>query len=97
MAVRRRRSPGWIRSMDRPQLHSMAVKLGRLRNTTGISARQEWLWDALISELEYRHLHEPDVGARCCCELCWVPYDDGGGFEPLEALEDYDSPFWTLP
>lgn len=72
---RRRRSPAWVRQMDARQLHATAGKLQRLRATDGVSVRQEWLWDALISELEYRRRREKDPWKMCLCEFCCDPFD----------------------
>lgn len=73
----RRRSPGWVRALDQRQLHGLAFKLRRLASTEGLSDRQEWLWDACVSELEYRWRR--DVGSvwLCACELCIPPFPDG--------------------
>lgn len=66
----RRRSPGWVRALARPQLHALAVRLTRDFAEEGLSARQEWLWGAVLSELEYRHRRQPDLLKRCWCGLC---------------------------
>jgi len=39
-----------------------------------LSERQEWLWDQVVRELEYRNRHRRP-GDRCTCELCWSPFD----------------------
>lgn len=41
-----------------------------------LTGRQEWLWDACISELEYRQRREVNAGQRCSCELCIPPFPD---------------------
>lgn len=90
-AVVRRRSPGHVRQMDRDALHSLTRRLLREQFDRGISRGQDWLLNALISELEYRHRRESrgtEVRA-CLCDLCRPvderlygaeeQYDDGYG------------------
>lgn len=91
MPTRRRKSPQYVREMTRAQLHGTAMKFQRQRQNDGLSASQEWLWDAIISELEWRHLHQLDGQERCFCELCWVPY--WADMEEELPFDDLPDPF----
>jgi len=73
----RRRSPLWVRELSRSQLHALAFRLQHEGMTKDLTRGQEWLWEACISELEYRRrtTRWPDV--RCSCQLCWGPFDFG--------------------
>lgn len=80
--VHRRRSPGWVRSMSSRELHGLAGRLQREFTEDRLSARQEWLLDAALSELEYRHRSTTSALDRCWCWFCrplteWS-LDDGG-------------------
>ena len=67
----RRRSPGYIRVMSDGALHGIACRLRLERSQDGCTSHQEWLWDAVISELEYRwRKHTDDPLKRCWCEFC---------------------------
>lgn len=72
----RRRSPGWVRCMSDAQLHATAMKLARDSETRDLSAAQEWLWQSLISELEYRWRTTRPASFRCSCMLCVPPFPD---------------------
>lgn len=68
----RRRSPGWVRELPDRKVHGIAGRLNLLR-PSGLTPQQEWLWDACISELEYRrrdHLRSGNVIGSCSCWLC---------------------------
>jgi hypothetical protein len=43
------------------------------RTSQDLSDAQEWLWDAVVSELEYRHRQAPPL-KRCSCLLCLAPF-----------------------
>lgn len=72
----RRRSPKWVRELDTRQLHGIATRLHYDRVGMDLSERQEWLWDSLISELEYRHRSSRPRGTACSCWLCVPPFED---------------------
>lgn len=73
----RRRSPQWVRAMSSQQLHSIGGKLQRERfEGGGISDRQEALWDAVISELEYRRRRSKSIWDTCSCQLCVSPFPE---------------------
>jgi len=57
-------------------VHGIAFRLMQEERTADISDRQEWLWNACISELEWRHVNEPRFLKRCSCELCVPPFPD---------------------
>jgi len=58
------------------ELHGLAGRFARDRRSVDLSAAQEWLWDALISELEYRRRTTRPSWQRCSCELCVPPFPD---------------------
>jgi len=74
--VARRRSPLWVRQLTSQKVHGIATKLQHEQRQHDLSERQEWLWDCLISELEYRARREPRWWLRCSCELCAPPFPD---------------------
>jgi hypothetical protein len=41
-----------------------------------LSEAQDWLWNAGISELEYRWRATPRGEQRCSCSLCIPPFYD---------------------
>jgi len=71
----RRRSPGWIRAYSSPALHGLALRLMKMGTTTDLSESQEWLWRAVISELEYRWRTTSGL-QRCSCMLCVPPFPE---------------------
>jgi hypothetical protein len=70
----RRRSPRWIRDCDSARLHSIAHSLLSGQEEADLSERQEWLWNAVISELEWRWHKKRPVYLRCSCYLCIPPF-----------------------
>ena len=72
----RRRSPYWIREYDSKALHGLALKLMNLGMREDLSARQEWLWDAVISELEWRRRRDLGTFRACACMLCVPPFPE---------------------
>lgn len=71
----RRRSPGWVRAYSSPALHGLALRLMNLRRGENLSDAQEWLWDAVISELEYRRRRALGTVKACSCMLCVPPFE----------------------
>lgn len=52
-------------------LHGLALQLRQSRLDDRITERQEWLWDAVVSELEYRwRKHTDSPLKRCWCDVC---------------------------
>jgi len=72
----RRRSPLWVQALSSRELHAIAFRFQYERQEADLSAAQEWLWDALISELEWRHRNEMGKLYQCCCELCVQPFPE---------------------
>lgn len=72
----RRRSPQWVREMSSRELHGIAFRFNHDRMTADLTERQEWLWAACVSELEWRRAHTYPYWDRCACELCFVPFPD---------------------
>lgn len=72
---RRRRSPLWVREMSSRELHAIAFRFNYDRMTDVLSDPQEWLYDALVSELEWRRSRARWPEHRCSCEICWGPFD----------------------
>lgn len=73
----RRRSPSWVRQWTSPALHAVAGKMNRMRTSADLTAAQEWLYDAIVNELEYRRRRQPFL-EKCSCWLCCPPFDDVG-------------------
>lgn len=74
----RRRSPMWVRQLDSQTIHAMCGRFARDRRSADLTEAQEWLWDGLISELEYRHRHTRPAYQRCSCEYCVPPFPETG-------------------
>ena len=74
--LRRRRSPQWIRTTGQGALHGIALRLMDADRTRGMTEGQEWLWSAVISELEFRFRHPSREWGRCACYLCCAPFPD---------------------
>lgn len=74
----RRRSPLWVRELSDRACHGIAMKLRVESQALDLSPQQEWLWEALISELEYRRrvAMRRRFGSPCTCELCLGPFEE---------------------
>lgn len=72
----RRRSPAWVRSMTSNELHQIAGRFARQMREQDLTERQEWLFDACISELEYRRRVTRPTWRACACYLCVSPFPD---------------------
>jgi len=70
----RRRSPRWVRESSSATLHAIAHRFLNMQTTADLTERQEWLWEALISELEHRHRNARPAWQRCQCGLCRPPF-----------------------
>lgn len=71
--VPRRTAPSWVQEATSPALHGIAGRFLRLRAVEGLSERQEWLWDQVIGDLEWRYFDELRPLLRCSCSLCTPP------------------------
>jgi len=76
MRTARRRSPQWIRDLSSNELHALAHHFNHVRPTVDLSDRQEWLFDTLIMELEWRRRTFRPAWAACACMLCIPPFPD---------------------
>ena len=76
MEQARRRSPGWVRALSDRDVHAIAGRFARQRVSADLTERQEWLWDACISELEYRRRTTRPLWRSCSCYLCVPPFPD---------------------
>lgn len=72
----RRRSPGYVRQWSSSALHALAMKMNLDRSSGDLSEAQEWLFDACVSELEYRRRRTRPVWRCCSCFLCLPPFKD---------------------
>jgi hypothetical protein len=63
-----------VRAFDTRALHGLLFKMDHQRQGADLSERQEWLWDAGVSELEWRWLHPGPGEQRCACRLCVPPF-----------------------
>lgn len=75
-AATRRRSPGWVRAFSSPSLHGLLGKFDRMRQSSDLSEQQEWLYDACVSELEYRRRVTRPIWKCCSCRYCVPPFPD---------------------
>lgn len=83
---RRRREPRprgiplWVRETSSEQLHGIAGRMLQLQRAYDLSPAQEWLWDHLIAELEWRSRTTRPGWRRCSCALCIPPFT-GAAFD----------------
>lgn len=77
----RRRSPGYVRAWSSPAIHGVVAKMNRQRMSADLSDAQEWLWEACISELEYRRRTTRPAWRACACQFCFDPFT--GESDPL--------------
>lgn len=70
----RRRSPRWVRESSSETLHAIAHRFLNMQESVDLTERQEWLWNALVSELEYRWRTTRPSWQRCACGLCRPPF-----------------------
>jgi len=70
--------------MSDREVHAVAFRFQHERQEADLSAPQEWLYDALLSELAYRRRTARWPERRCSCELCWGPFDSE---PPLDELD----------
>ena len=62
--------------MNQSALHGLTLHLRHASTVEDLTDRQEWLWLACISELEYRQRHMSSAWPRCACELCCQPFPE---------------------
>lgn len=72
----RRRSPGFVREWSTPALHAVAHRFNMMRMRADLSDQQEWLFDAIISELEYRRRRTRPRWKACSCLFCFGPFEE---------------------
>ena len=72
----RRRAPQWVRAFSGPALHGLLGRFDRMRTTEDLSDAQEWLYDAAVSELEYRRRRTRPMWRACSCRYCIPPFPD---------------------
>lgn len=72
----RRRSPGWVRQLPDKDVHAIAMRFLAQQAHEDLTENQEWLWRALVSELEYRRRQTRPFWKQCSCELCIPPFED---------------------
>lgn len=54
----------------------MCFRLNHQRAAEDLSPAQEWLYDGLVSELEYRNRQARHMWDMCSCELCVPPFEE---------------------
>lgn len=67
--------PLWVQDTDSRELHGIAFRFNRERTSGDLSPQQEWLYDAVIEELEHRRKNLRWPERRCSCALCIGPFD----------------------
>lgn len=75
----RRRSPSWVREWPSKAIHAVLGRFDRMRRTQDLSDAQEWLYDACISELQYRRRIARPTWTACSCWYCFEPVEPGDG------------------
>lgn len=74
--ARARHAPLWVQDLDIRQVHAIAFKLNAERTTAELSDAQEWLFDLLVDDLDYRRRNTTWPERRCSCSLCWNPFEE---------------------
>ena len=69
----RRTAPAWVQASTSEALHGIAGRFARQRAAEGLSGAQEWLWDQVIGDLEWRYYAEVLPRDRCTCAFCTPP------------------------
>ena len=62
--------------MTSREIHGLAFRLQREGMQEPLTEPQEWLWESLMHELEWRRRNTRWPQKRCSCELCWDPFED---------------------
>lgn len=70
----RSRTPRWIRDSTTERLHGIAGYLVRHQTSEDLTTGEEWLWRAVIDELERRWRRPSRRWPRCECPLCRPPF-----------------------
>ena len=74
MGNRRRATPRWIQDLTGRELHGIVGKFDRDRVSADLSDRQEWLYDVIVAELEWRRANTRPVWRSCSCRYCVAPF-----------------------
>lgn len=74
MRQRGRRAPLWVREMPSREAHAILGRFDRDRMTQDLTRRQEWLYDVLVEDLEWRRVNTPDPWSVCSCKYCLAPF-----------------------
>lgn len=69
-----RRGPVWVRESSSNALHGIAARFDRDRRTADLSEAQEWLFDRVVEELEYRRREARPSWKACSCQFCIPPF-----------------------
>ena len=64
-----------MRSLSSKALHGIPGKFDRDRRSADLTSAQEWLYDACVSELEYRRRRARHVLDSCSCRYCVPPFE----------------------
>lgn len=70
----RRRAPRWVRDSPSATLHAIAWRFLNLQTSQDLTERQEWLWNVLVDELEFRAATARPAWQACRCALCRPPF-----------------------
>lgn len=57
--------------MDSRTLHAIAGKFHRMQHACDLTTRQEWLWEQVDNELQYRRTSESRGWLKCSCWICF--------------------------
>lgn len=67
-----------MREWSDRELHAVGMRFNIDRKTEDLSLEQEWLYDAIVSELEYRRrraIRAHRWQEQCSCFLCLGPFE----------------------
>lgn len=70
------RTRSYVSQWSSPALHAVAGKMNRERQGADLTPSQEWLFDAIVAELEQRRRRARPIWSSCSCYLCLPPFFD---------------------
>ena len=71
---RNRHAPTWVQDLSSQEAHSIVGSFDRQRCEKDLTDRQEWLYDVIVADLEWRRANTYPVWRSCSCRYCVAPF-----------------------